>query len=280
MIAIGRLDVPELAEKIVAEGQADIICLGRGLLADPYWAKKASAGIAEEIRPCVGCHDGCIGRFFGGRPLSCAVNPACGREDSYRITWTDKVRKVMVIGGGAAGMEAARVVANRGHQVILFERRESLGGHLIEAAVPDFKKDLVRLLDWYQYQLAKLGVEVKPGMEVTEALISRYNPDVVIAATGSVPIIPAIPGVDQPNVITCIDWLLDKKTAGNNVAVIGGGLVGCETALWLAKKGHQVTVLEMLPELMTGSLPVPQMNRMMLMDLLAFKGVSLKNQAN
>jgi 2-enoate reductase len=185
----------------------------------------------------------------------------------------------MVVGGGVAGMEAARVAAARGHRVTLYERRQLLGGHLIEASVPDFKRDLTTLLDWYQDQLLKLGVEVKLGTEVSEGFVAQYNPDVLVAATGSLPIIPAIPGIDQPNVITCIDWLLGKRPAGKHVAVIGGGLVGCETALWLAKNGHQVTILEMLPELMTGSLPVPQMNRMMLIDLLAFNGVKTCSQA-
>jgi 2-enoate reductase len=278
VIAVGRLEVPELAEKVVAEGQADIVCLGRGLLADPYWPKKTSAGKVEEIRPCIGCHDGCIGRFFRGRPLSCAVNPACGREGSYRLTRTDKARTVMVVGGGVAGMEAARAAASRGHRVMLYEKQNKLGGHLIEASVPDFKRDLANLLYWYQDQLLKLGVEVKLETEVTEALAAQNNPDILVAATGSLPVIPSIPGIEHLNVISCIDCLLGKKPAGRNVAVIGGGLVGCETALWLAKNGHQVTILEMLPELMIGSRPVPQMNRMMLIDLLAFKGVKICSQ--
>ena len=181
----------------------------------------------------------------------------------------------MVIGGGIAGMEAARVVAIRGHRVTLYEKKGSLGGHLIEAAVPDFKRDLATLLYWYQRQLKNLDVEVKLGTEVSEVLISKESPEVVIIATGSMPAIPDIPGVDRDSVITCIDLLLGKKKAGQKVAVIGGGLVGCETALWLAKEGKEVTIVEMLPELMAGSLPVPQMNRMMLLDLLALSKVNL-----
>ena len=156
VVAVGRLDIPELAETVIAEGKADMVAIGRGLLADSHWPAKAATGKIEEIRPCIGCHDGCIGRFFRGKPLSCAVNPACGREISYHLNQTDTPKKVMVIGGGIAGMEAARVAAIRGHRVTLYEKKGSLGGHLIEAAVPDFKRDLATLLAWYESQLTNL----------------------------------------------------------------------------------------------------------------------------
>jgi 2-enoate reductase len=279
VIAVGRLEVPELAEKVIASGEADMVALGRGLLADPYWPVKAAEGRPEDIRPCIGCHDGCLWRFMYGRPLSCAVNPACGRERRYRLNKTEKPKKVTVIGGGVAGMEAARVAASKGHQVVLYEKGKALGGHLIEASVPAFKKDLATLLNWYQTQLKKLGVGLKLGTEASAALVANEKPDAVIVATGSKPCLPDILGIDSPGVATCNDILLERKKAGQNVVVVGGGLVGCETALWLAQKGKQVTIVEMLPELMTGGLPVPRMNRFMLLDLLAFNKVNVLTDA-
>ncbi len=273
VVAVGRLDIPEVAEKVIIEGKADIIALGRALLADPHWPIKAAGGKPDDIRPCIGCHEGCIGRFMRGRPLSCAVNPACGREINYQLNRTGKPKRVMIAGGGAAGMEAARVAATRGHQVSLYEKGKSLGGHLIEASVPDFKEDLAALLKWYQKQLQDLAVEVKLETEVTESLISRENPDAVIIATGSNPAVPDIPGIRNPNVCTCIDLLLGEKKTGKSAVIIGGGLVGCETALWLAKTGTEVTIIEMLPELISGGIPEPEMNRRMLLDLLSLHKV-------
>jgi 2-enoate reductase len=279
VIAVGRLDVPEMAEKVIAAGKADMVAIGRGLLADSQWPLKAASGKADDIRPCIGCHDGCIGRFFRGRPLSCTVNPACGRESLYRLTPADKTKNILVIGGGIAGMEAARVAALRGHKVTIYEKNDHLGGHLIEASVPDFKRDLATLLAWHKKQLKDLGVEVKLGRAVSDDLIIRegaeISADITIVATGSVPLIPKIPGIENKSVVTCIDLLLGNKTAGKSVIVIGGGLVGCETALWLAQQGKQVTLVEMLPELMTGGLVVPGMNKTMLLDLLAFHKVNI-----
>jgi 2-enoate reductase len=275
VIAVGRLEVPEIAEEVITTGKADIVALGRGLLADAHWPVKVLEGREKEIRPCIGCHEGCIWRFMQGKPLSCAVNPACGRERLYALNRVEHPVSVMVIGGGVGGMEAARVAATRGHHVVLYERGEVLGGHLVEASVPDFKKDLETLLDWYKNQLGTLGVELKMAMEVSPALVARESPDAVIVATGSRPAIPDIPGIDNSRVITCIDLLLGRKKTGENVIVIGGGLIGCETGLWLAEKGKNVTILEMLPELMTGGIPVPLMNRLMLVDLLALNKVNV-----
>jgi 2-enoate reductase len=275
VIAVGRLEVPELAEKVIAEGKADMVALGRGLLADPYWPVKVAEGRAEDIRPCIGCHDGCLWRFMSGKPLSCAVNPACGRERQYRLSQARKPKKVLVAGGGVAGMEAARVAASRGHKVVLYEKGKALGGHLIEASVPGFKRDLDTLLKWYKNQLQQLGVAIKLQTEASAALLAKENPDAVIVATGSKPILPDIPGIDKTNVFTCVDILLGRKKAGKIVVVVGGGLVGCETALWLAEEGKQVTIVEILPELMTAGLPVPRMNRFMLLDLLALNKVNI-----
>jgi 2-enoate reductase len=183
------------------------------------------------------------------------------------------------VGGGVAGMEAARVAAMRGNQVLLYEKGKALGGHLIEASVPGFKKDLGTLLNWYKNQLKNLSVAIKLETVVSADIIAEENPDVVIVATGSKPLIPDLPGIKKDKVFTCIDVLLGRKKVGQTVVVIGGGLVGCETALWLAEKGKEVTLVEILPELMASDPPVPQMNRQMLLDLLALNKVKIMTGA-
>jgi len=280
VIAVGRLEVPELAEEVITEGKADMVAIGRGLLADPCWPVKVSEGRVKDIRPCIGCHEGCIWQFMKGKSLSCAVNPACGREREYRLKKAETLKNVIVIGGGVAGMETARVAAIRGHKVVLYEKGKDLGGHLIEASVPNFKEDVVTLLDWYKNELEKLDIEVRMGIEVSPTLIAREGPDAVIVATGSNPVIPDIPGINRETVITCTELMLGKKKAGDKVVVIGGGMIGCETAIWLADQGKQVTVVEMLPELMGEFLSVPLMNRMMLIDLLALNKVNILTRAN
>lgn len=275
VLAVGRLGLPELAERIIEDGKADMVALGRALLADPDWPIKVREGKTEDIRPCLGCHDACMGRIMEGKTLSCAVNFATGRERLYKLRPALKPKKVLVAGGGVAGMEAARVAALVGHKVTLYEKGKSLGGHLIEASVPDFKKDLLRLNSWYKTQLQKLGVEIKLETKVTPELVESENPDEVFVATGSSFIKPDILGIERANVVTAIDLLLGKGKTGDSVVVVGGGLIGCETALWLAKQGTKVTIVEILPELMIAGLPVPHENRMMLLELLAANNVSI-----
>jgi len=275
VIVAGRLDIPELAEKALEEDKADLVALGRPLLADPYWPVKVYEGRIEDIRPCTGCHDGCLGRINEGKPLCCALNPAAGRERLYDLKPTAKAKRVLIAGGGVAGLEAARVANLRGHKVTLYEKSESLGGHLIEASVPDFKKDYERLLSWYKGQLKKAGVDVVLNTEVNPELVESEKPDVVIVATGSTCIQPKIRGIEKSMVATCVDLLLGKKEAGDTVVVVGGGLVGCETALWLAKQGKEVTIIEILHDLMLAGLPVYHGNRIMLLDLLALNKVEI-----
>jgi 2-enoate reductase len=276
VIAVGRLDIPELAEQVIAEGKADIVAVGRGLLADPFWVKKIEEGQPEQIRPCIGCHEGCMNRLVNDKPLSCAVNPACGRERTHTLQPAKERQNVMVIGGGISGMEAARVAKSRGHKVVLYEKSTQLGGHLIEASMPAFKKDELRLLNWYKNELKNLGVEVHLNQEVTPDLIEDKKPEAVIVSTGSNPIILNVPGITKERIVmTVTDLLLDKKKTGETVVVIGGGRVGCETAIWLAQQGKKVTVVEKLDKLMSTDPPIPRMNRMMLLDLLNFYKVNL-----
>jgi 2-enoate reductase len=275
VIAVGRLDVPELAERVIAEGKADLVAIGRGFLADPHWARKVEEGRQKHIRPCVGCHDGCMGRLVVGKPTSCAVNPASGREREYAFSPASKSKKVMVVGGGVAGMEAGRVAALRGHRVVIYEKSDQLGGHVTEAIVMPFKAGEQKLLDWYKTELEDLKVEIRLKSEVTPELVHKKNPDAVIVATGSKPIRLKVPGADKPSVIGACDFLAGKKQAGERVVVIGGGQVGCEISLWLSQQGKKVTVVEKLDDLLIGARPIPWMNRVMLLDLLNFHQVEV-----
>ncbi|HVN94830.1 MAG TPA: FAD-dependent oxidoreductase [Syntrophorhabdaceae bacterium] len=274
VIAVGRLESPDVAEQTLASGKADIIALGRGLLAEPRWPMIVRENRNEDLRPCIGCHDGCMGRFSTFRPLCCTVNPAVGREREYQLTPANTQKKVVVVGGGMAGMEAARAAAIRGHSITLYEKSERLGGHVIEAAVPEFKKDLKRLIEWYETQLKKLDIEIRLGIEATEQDVLEHNPDAALVATGSDHVMPDLPGIENRQVVTCTELLAGRSTAHGAVVVIGGGLMGCETALWLAQQGLNVSVVEMLPELMPDVLhAIPRMNRIMLLDLMTAHGV-------
>jgi 2-enoate reductase len=163
----------------------------------------------------------------------------------------------------------------RGHQVVLYEKDNSLGGHLLEASTPDFKKDLAKLLDWYKRELASLNLDIRTGLKISAEVIRKENPEVTILATGSIPIIPNIPGVENGSVSTATDLFRGKKMAQGKVLVLGGGLIGCEIALWLAQQGKKVTIVETLNDLMIAGIQVQHMNRLMLLDLLKFHQVEV-----
>ena len=272
VILAGRLDDPEIAIDAL-NGCCDIISYARPLLADPELPNKIYADQLEDIRPCLGCHDGCMGRIASGLALSCAVNPACGREKAYGIPPAQHQKKVLVIGGGPAGMEAARVAALRGHTVTLMERESELGGNLNVGSVPKFKKNDARLVEWYERQLRILGVGVRTGRPADEVSIREARADQIILATGSKPIELALG--KENTVCTAGDVLLGKVEAGRNIVVIGGGLVGCETALWLAQQGKKATVVELQDDILGGPHCMPMMNSSMLRDLMAFHNVDV-----
>jgi 2-enoate reductase len=263
------------------EGKVDFIGLARYLLADPEWPNKVKEGRLEDIKPCVGCHEGCIARVRKNHYCSCAVNPATGIERELAITPAETKRSVLVIGGGPAGMEAARVSALRGHKVTIWEKASVLGGNLIPAAVPDFKDDYRRLLEYLRTQIKKLGVTVELEKEATLDAIKEYNPEVVFVATGASHVIPEIDGtkdgIEKGKVLTAVDVLLGKGEVGKAVVVIGGGLIGCETALYLAKQDKTVTVLEILDTVVSDMV---WGNALDLVKLLDDYGVSIVTEAH
>jgi 2-enoate reductase len=271
IILDGRIDTPEFAEKLLEEGKADFIALGRPLLADPEWPKKAEQGRADEIRGCIYCNE-CYTRVTSRRYAKCAVNPDLGREKEYKSWHADRQKKVVVVGGGPGGMRAATIAGRRGHQVTLYEKAEKLGGNLRAASSPEFKTPMRPIIDWLTREVNKAGVTVKLGQEVTAKTIKEIKPDVVILATGSVPALPDITGVKGRNVATAVDVLLGKTQVSDEVVVVGGGYVGCETALHLARMGKKVTIVEMLPDI---ALDAGAIEREALVRLLAEAGVKL-----
>ncbi|MDP2930997.1 MAG: FAD-dependent oxidoreductase [Chloroflexota bacterium] len=257
VMASGSITTPELAEEILAKGQADFVSLGRPLFADPYWPKKAQEGRPEEIAPCIRCNDGCYARSMTqAKAIMCTVNTALGRENDLAITRSPQPKKVAVVGGGPAGMEAARVAALSGHAVTLYEKRQ-LGGVLNEASVPDFKADLRRLVSYYNAQMSKLQINVIRE-EATARAIKKGGYDAVIVAVGGTPLKLDVPGVDKPLVTTALDVLGGKARVGQKVIVVGGGMVGTETGLYLAEQGKEVTFVEILDEMMCGVLDLDQ----------------------
>jgi len=269
VIAVGRLD-PEIGERILEEGKADLISIGRRLMADPELPNKAAEGRLDEINPCIGCME-CIERLErSGEGVACIINAAMGREREYQIQPTAKKKKVAVIGGGPAGMEAARVAALRGHKVSLFEKEPRLGGQLNMAALPPYKGDIVPWVNYMANQVRKNGVEIKLGIEATPELIAESQPDAVVVATGGIPVIPEIAGADRPGVVTAQDILSGKAEVGQNVVVIGGGMVGCETGHYLVEQGKKVVIIEILKRMAADMFP---MTRRRLMDGLREKQV-------
>lgn len=247
VIAVGKFAEPIMAETVLKLGKADMISMGRGSLADPHLPNKLFAGETEDIIRCIGCVQGCIGDQLVG--VRCLVNPRTGKEYLYKEEPAEVSRKILVAGGGVAGCEFAIEAARRGHSVTLCECADRLGGQWIAAAMPIGKTAFTTFLRHQQRQLDKLGVDVRLNTAVTKEMVEAEKPDVVIVATGGAPVIPPIPGVDSKGVVTAHDVLLGKVdlTVGDKVAVIGGGLVGAETADHLAQHECEVCIIEMLP---------------------------------
>ncbi|MFX0198855.1 MAG: FAD-dependent oxidoreductase [Candidatus Hodarchaeota archaeon] len=249
IITVGSIYDPLFAEKILQQGKADLVSMGRALIADPELPKKAAEGRLEDIRPCIRCNEGCISRLRQFKTQRCTVNPLVGRERRLEIIPVNMPKKVLVVGGGPGGMEAARVASMKGHEVILFEKEDELGGQLRIASIPRFKADIKRLINYHSAQIKKLNVNIELGEEISLSTIKRIRPDVVIVATGATAFLPEIPGINGSFVHTATDIFTGKKQAGKNVVIAGGGMVGCETAIYLAENGKNVLIIEMLGEI-------------------------------
>ena len=267
ILAGGRMNEADIAENAIRDGKIDAVVLGRAALADPEYPNKVLTGHTEKIRPCIACNQGCITRLQQGKQPTCAVNPAAMREVRYALRLCVQPKKVVVVGGGVASMEAARTAAMRGHKVSLYEKNESLGGNLIPGGSHSFKKEVRELNAWYQNELKALPVEIRTGEAVTADQLRDMDVDVIILAAGSVPVMPKVPGIDDKKVIGCMEAFAHPEKVGQKVMVIGGGLVGCEMALEYAQDGKEVTVVEALPKILSAGIPSPIPNGQMIPDL-------------
>ena len=274
-VAMGyRLSKPELAEKAIAEGILDYWEMSRPMLADPYLPAKVAEGRPEDIAPCVACNQGCMSKIFDDEEICCILNPRLGREANpkYQIKPVKKAKKVFVIGGGPGGLEAARIASQRGHNVTLFEKEEKLGGQLFIAAIPPHKHEMNSIREYLERQVRKTTATIKAGVEVNAKLIEKEKPDAVILASGILPLVPQIKGIDGSNAMSAEDVLWGLKEPGETVVVVGGEMVACETAELLADKGKKVTVVRRGPRM---AVKVGPVQRGRLLTRLREKGVNL-----
>ena len=251
VFATGSITQPAYAEEILASGKADFISMGRPLLADPYWAKKAMEGHPEDISPCIRCNEGCLDRGNHlGKSINCTMNPLLGFEDALALKPAEHKKKIAVVGGGPGGLKAADTAALKGHEVTLFEKRK-LGGYLHEASYPEFKADIRDAMNYLITQIHKRGITIVEKEAKAEDL-SGF--DVVIIAAGASPVKLSVPGADRENVTMAVDVLCEaaEKPTGK-IVVVGGGLIGTETAVMFGQNpDNQVTIVEMLPQIMNG----------------------------
>lgn len=249
VITVNRINDPFIAEIILRSGKADLIAMARGSLADPELPKKTLIGNFDDITYCIACMQGCLGEVVQDKPVRCIVNPEVGREAEFAVKQTEVKKKVLVVGGGPAGMEAAVAAARAGHEVSLYEKKDKLGGQFYLASVPPGKGEITTFIAALQNRLRSLNVDIHLNTEITHQTVVSQKPEVVIVATGSKPMALNIPGSNLPHVVSAYDVLEGRVDVGPRVVVIGGGMVGAETASHLANHAKQVVIVEQLPDI-------------------------------
>lgn len=274
VMAVGRINDPVIADELIEKGKTDLVCIGRGLLADPEFPNKAKEGRYDDIRTCIACNT-CMESIFRKGRIECLVNPALGREKEMAFHPAKKPRKIMVVGGGPGGLNVAWVAARRGHKVHLFEKESVLGGQLVFGSVTGYKKELLNLIRFQKRQIERFGVKCHLNYEVTLDTVKREDPDVVILATGSLPFIPPVEGIEKHNVVTFSEVLHGDLPLKGKTVVIGGGATGCELALHLSENGCPVTIVEMLPRV---GERLETMTRKLLLMKLKENGVQIKTE--
>ncbi|MRR18528.1 MAG: FAD-dependent oxidoreductase, partial [Deltaproteobacteria bacterium] len=253
VIAAIRINDPVFADRILGEGKADFVAVGRGQLADPEFCAKALAGDFDSILKCIGCNQGCVDRLFmQGLPIRCLRNPATGQEKAYALKPAAQQKTILVVGGGPGGLEAATTLQKRGHRVVLIEKAGRLGGQFFLAGAAPLKKAMAEAALQMGRIAKRQGVEIRLNTAFTKEVLAKLNPDEIIVATGSDPVRPDIPGIDKPHVVYAQDVLEGVASTGHSVAVLGGGLVGMETVEYLTMQGKKVVVIELLKRVANG----------------------------
>jgi len=275
--AVGSIIDLEMADRIIGEGKADMVALGRAHIADPELVNKTLRGETDDIRPCLRCNL-CGEKPKDSLPIRCAVNPVAGRETEYRcIPMPDNKKKVVIVGGGPAGMQAAITASSRGHKVVVYEEKDELGGALRIASSPPFKGDMKRFMEWMIRKAGRSRAQIRLGTMATPDLVREDMPDVLIVAVGAEPVIPDIPGVKGNNVVWAGDIDTGKANTGERVVIAGAGLTGCETALMLGQEGKKVTIIDMISEREIAG-DTSLVNRITLMEMLDKNGVKFKTE--
>jgi 2-enoate reductase len=286
VVCAGRMDDPDVASRAVESGMIDGVGIARQLLADPYWCDKVREGRLDDIRPCIACHNGCFPfSSFKGTPCAfsgsmgvCALNPVSMREEELALVPAKVKKKIAVIGGGIGGMEAARLLKLRGHDVTIYEKSGELGGVFIAAATPSFKEKDKQLIRWYVKQIHDLDIKVELNTEISKDQLKNLDADEIIIATGSVPKKLPVPGFEGENTIEAVDYLLGDKQAGENVVVVGGGLTGCEIAYDLVLKGKKATIVEMQDDILK-IIGLSAANSNMLREIIRYYNIGVLTSA-